>query len=61
MEAVNFDNKRTYCASESLVLEAKEKNSSFYLNFAYTDYGGTFLDKVVITYFKKKPSRKYRL
>lgn len=53
MEAVNFDNKRTYCASESLVLEAKEKNSSFYLNFAYTDYGGTFLDKVVITYFKK--------
>lgn len=53
MEAVNFDNKRTYYASESLVLKAKEKNSNFYLNFAYTDYGGTFFDKVVIAYFKK--------
>lgn len=50
---VNFGDKRTYCASESLVEEAKEKNSNFYLNFAYTNYGGTFFDKVVIAYFKE--------
>lgn len=24
-----------------------------YVNFAYTDYGGSFLDKVIISYFKE--------
>lgn len=50
---VDFSSKYTYIASESLVQEAKSKHSNIYLNFAYTDYGGSFLDKVVISYFKK--------
>lgn len=50
---VDFSSKNTYIASESLVQEAKSKYSDIYLNFAYTDYGGSFLDKVVISYFKK--------
>lgn len=50
---VDFSSKNTYIASESLVQEAKSKHSNIYLNFAYTDYGGSFLDKVVISYFKK--------
>lgn len=50
---VDFSNKFTYVASESLVQEAQEKHSDIYLNFAYTDYGGSFLDKVIISYFKE--------
>lgn len=50
---VDFSNKQTYVASESLVQEAKDKHSDIYLNFAYTDYGGSFLDKVIISYFKE--------
>lgn len=50
---VDFSKEYTYVASESLVQEAKSKHSDIYLNFAYTDYGGSFLDKVVISYFKK--------
>lgn len=42
-----------YVASESLVQEAKDKHSDIYLNFAYTDYGGSFLEKVIISYFKE--------
>lgn len=53
MKTVDFCNKQTFVASESLVLEAKEKNSNFYLNFSYTSYGGSFFDKVVIDYFKQ--------
>lgn len=50
---VDFSNKQTYVASESLVQEAKDKHSDIYLNFAYTDYGGSFLDKVIMSYFKE--------
>lgn len=50
---VDFASISTYVGSESLVQEAKSKHSEIYLNFAYTDYGGSFLDKVVISYFKK--------
>lgn len=50
---VDFSKEYTYVASESLVQEAKEKHSNIYLNFAYTDYGGSFLDKVIISYFKE--------
>lgn len=50
---VDFASISTYVGSESLVQEAKSKHSDIYLNFAYTDYGGSFLDKVVISYFKK--------
>lgn len=50
---VDFLNKQTYVASGSLVQEAKDKHSDIYLNFAYTNYGGSFLDKVIISYFKE--------
>lgn len=50
---VDFSKEYTYVASESLVQEAKDKHSDIYLNFAYTDYGGSFLDKVIISYFKE--------
>lgn len=50
---VDFLNKQTYVASESLLQEAKDKHSDIYLNFAYTNYGGSFLDKVIISYFKE--------
>lgn len=50
---VDFANISTYVASESLVQEAKDKHSDIYLNFAYTDYGGSFLEKVIISYFKE--------
>lgn len=50
---VDFSNKQTYIASESLIQEAQDKHSNIYLNFAYTNYGGSFLDKVIISYFKE--------
>lgn len=50
---VDFSNGWTYVGSESLVQEAKEKHNDIYLNFAYTSYGGSFLDKVIISYFKE--------
>lgn len=50
---VDFSNKFIYVASENLVQEAQEKHSDIYFNFAYTDYGGSFLDKVIIYYFKE--------
>lgn len=50
---VDFSSKQTYVASESLLQEAKDKHSDIYLNFAYTDYGGSFLDKAIISYFKE--------
>lgn len=50
---VDFASISTYVASESLVQEVKDKHSDIYLNFAYTDYGGSFLDKVIISYFKE--------
>lgn len=50
---VDFASISTYVGSESLVQEVKDKHSDIYLNFAYTDYGGSFLDKVIISYFKE--------
>lgn len=32
---------------------AKSKQSDIYINFAYTDYGGDFFDRVAIAYFKE--------
>lgn len=53
---VDFSKEYTYVASESLVQSAKGNNSDIYLNFAYTDYGGSFLDKVIISYFLERRS-----
>lgn len=50
---VDFSKEYTYVASESLVQEAQDKHSDIYLNFSYTNYGGSFLDKVIISYFKE--------
>lgn len=50
---VDFSKGWTYVGSESLVQEAKSKHSDIYLNFANTSYGGSFLDKVIISYFKE--------
>lgn len=50
---VDFASISTYVGSESLVQEVKDKHSDIYLNFAYNDYGGSFLDKVIISYFKE--------
>lgn len=41
-----------------MVQEAKEKHSNIYLNFCYTDYGGSFLNKVIISYFKEYYTEK---
>lgn len=32
---------------------AKSKQSDIYINFAYTDYGGDFFDRIAIAYFKE--------
>lgn len=53
MNIADLKNSSTYYASESLLAKAKEKESDFYINCAYTDYGGTFFDNVVIQYFKE--------
>ena len=45
-----FGRKEGVYASESLIEEALEKESDQYINLAYTDYGGTLLDKLLITY-----------
>lgn len=45
---VDFSKGWTYVGSESLVQEAKSKHSDIYLS-----YGGSFLDKVIISYFKE--------
>lgn len=37
-------------ASESLIEEALKNESDQYINLAYTDYVGTLLDKLLITY-----------
>ena len=50
---VDFASISIYVGSESLVQEVKDKHSDIYLNFAYTDYGVSFLDKVIISYFKE--------
>lgn len=47
-----MNNKRG-CASDSLLEDAKAKQSNIYINFAYTDYGGDFFDRVSIAYFKE--------
>ena len=54
MEICDLNNRATYVATGSLVDEARAKKSNEYINIAYTDYGGSFFDKVLISYFKKK-------
>ena len=54
MEKVNFNNSNSYTASSELAEEAKKSaNNQLCINIAYSDYGGTFLDKVWISYFKE--------
>jgi hypothetical protein len=52
METINFNISHGY-GSDELVELAKSKQSDIYINFAYTDYGGDFFDRVAIAYFKE--------
>lgn len=52
MKTINFNISRGY-GSDELVELAKSKQSDIYINFAYTDYGGDFFDRVAIAYFKE--------
>ena len=49
----DLNNTDTFRASSELVAEAKAKNAKQYVNIAYTDYGGTFFDKVLISFIEK--------
>ena len=52
MRTIDFDISRGY-GSDELVELAKSKQSDTYINLAYSDYGGSFFDRVVIAYFKE--------
>lgn len=54
MEKVNLKDRTTYYASSDLLDQLSEKitEGDTVINFAYTDYGGTFYDKAVIEYLK---------
>lgn len=55
MKTISLENIHTSIASNSLVKELIEKvgENDLIINIAYTDYGGTFFDKIVIAYFNK--------
>ena len=53
MKKVNLNNRNEFYASDSLLEMAVSKKSKCYINLAYTDYGGTFLDKTLISYFEE--------
>lgn len=55
MKTVNLKDRNTFYASPELIERMKESAnySDPILNFAYTDYGGTFYDKIMIEYFEK--------
>lgn len=52
----NLNERTQYYASDELLseLKAKMQPNDVVINFAYTDYGGTFFDKVMIEYFADK-------
>ena len=53
LEICNLDDNGTYIASDEFVNELKAKNIGPCVNVVYSDYGGTFFDKVLISYMKK--------
>jgi len=57
MKTVNLDNRDEFYGSDSLLEDAKSKNSECYVNVAFTDYGGSFFDKVLIEYFENNFSK----
>lgn len=52
---INTVGRREYYASDNLIEELRNKTAAIdkIINFAYTDYGGSFYDKVCITYFSE--------
>lgn len=44
-------------ASDSLIDEAIENESELYINLAYTNYGGSLIDKYLIVYLIEKQSQ----
>lgn len=55
MKTVNLNDSSTYFASDELLneLKSKIKEGDIIINFAYTDYGGDFFDKICCEYFEK--------
>ena len=55
-KVTNLKDTNQFYASEDLLNELKEKikENDTIINFAYTDYGGDFFDKVCIKYFSEK-------
>lgn len=49
----DLKNGRCYASYDLIEKIEKKNHKNFILNFAYTDYGGSFWDKIVIEYFKK--------
>lgn len=55
-QVTNLNDKTQFYASDELLelLKSKIQPDDFIVNFAYTDYGGTFFDKVCISFFTEK-------
>lgn len=56
MTTVNLKDHSTFYGSDELVkeLQSKMQPEDVVINFAYTDYGGDFFDKVAIQFFTEK-------
>ncbi len=56
MKVCNLKDHTTFYASSELLeqLKGKMKEGDIVVNFAYTDYGGSFFDKVAIKFFTEK-------
>jgi hypothetical protein len=51
---ININDRSTFYASDNLIDQLKQKYTGEYIvNFAYTDYGGDFFDKVCISFFSE--------
>lgn len=55
-QVTNINEKTQFFASEELLTELKNKMKAgdCIVNFAYTDYGGDFFDKVCVAFFSEK-------
>ena len=55
-QVTNLNERNQYYSSDEMLseLKAKIKPEDVVINFAYTDYGGDFFDKVCISFFSEK-------
>lgn len=58
MKTINLKDRRSYFASDELIEQLTKhpnyEENGIILNFAFTDYGGDFFDKIVIEHFEKE-------